>query len=339
VTSQVDREVMNSRDRDVGSDVDGGIIGEQVVDMTSEFTSPDYQLDDTLRMNHLQALGTHNSYHLASEIDVLPWRYSHLPLNEQLEQQGVRQFELDIYERDQVFKVFHFERLDQNTTCETLEACLESMKNWSDQHPFHHPLLVLLEVKDIERSSSGAVDEIERLLTEVWGENRLLTPRLVQRQYSTLRTGLETEGWPSLGEVRGRLLAVLHEGGALRDALIESEDGLRSRLLFPDAYGDLNAPYAAYHSINDPIASFEHIQQVVNAGHLVRTRSDVDGIQLRDLDYTRGEQALLSGAHWISTDYPRPPQEAEYGFVIPEGTPSRCNPLTAPHGCESQQIE
>ena len=298
-----------------------------------------YQLDDTLRVNHLQALGTHNSYHLASEIDILPWRYSHLPLDEQLEEQGVRQFELDIYEVGGEFKVYHIERLDPNTTCETLRDCLEVMSVWSARRSTHHPLLVLLEVKSIERSAGEAVRVIEMMIEETWGRSRVLTPNLVQRGYSTLREGLEAEGWPHLGEVRGRLLAVLHSGGALREALLTADGGLEDRLLFPDAYGDLSAPFAAYHSMNDPISGFERIQDVVRAGHLVRTRSDVDGEAYRDLDYTRADLALMSGAHWISTDYPRAPQEGEYGFVIPEGTPSRCNPLTAPPACSPDQIE
>ena len=84
-----------------------------------------YPLDDLLKVNHLQALGTHNSYHLASEITILPWRYNHLPLDQQLGQQGIRQFELDIYDEAGTLNVYHIERLDQNTNCETLD---ESVK-------------------------------------------------------------------------------------------------------------------------------------------------------------------------------------------------------------------
>ena len=307
----------------------GGETGEQ----------RNYQLDDILRVNHIQALGTHNSYHLASEIDILPWRYSHLPLDKQLEDQGVRQFELDIYEVEGELKIYHIERLDPKTNCETLRSCLEVMSIWSMRQSAHHPLLVLLEVKSIERSAEETIRAIEMVLEETWGRGRILTPNLIQRGYPTLREGLEAEGWPHLGEVRGRLLAVLHSGGALRAALLNAEGDLGDRLLFPDAYGDLSAPFAAYHSMNDPISGFDRIQEVVRAGHLVRTRSDVDGAAYRDLDYTRADRALSSGAHWISTDYPQSPQESEYGFVIPKGVPSRCNPLTAPSVCSSDQIE
>ena len=61
------------------------------------YPPPSYPNDDRIRVNHLQALGTHNSYHLAPDVDFRPWNYSHLPLDGQLSMQGVRQFELDIF--------------------------------------------------------------------------------------------------------------------------------------------------------------------------------------------------------------------------------------------------
>lgn len=73
-----------------------------------------YPLDDVLRLNHAQVLGSHNSYHiepddllneafalylgtaagtaLANSLD-----YTHLPLPEQFGEQGVRQIELDVF--------------------------------------------------------------------------------------------------------------------------------------------------------------------------------------------------------------------------------------------------
>ncbi|HUF34152.1 MAG TPA: Ca2+-dependent phosphoinositide-specific phospholipase C, partial [Acidimicrobiales bacterium] len=67
-----------------------------------------------LRMNHVQARGTHNSYHRdpmfpGREHSEIGWDYSHRPLAHQLEHQGVRQVELDIHYnwvRDD-FEVYH----------------------------------------------------------------------------------------------------------------------------------------------------------------------------------------------------------------------------------------
>jgi hypothetical protein len=63
---------------------------------------------EALRLNQIQAIGSHNSYHLAppaallntlrrfsSEVDA--WNYSHPPLGVQLRDFGLRQFELDVF--------------------------------------------------------------------------------------------------------------------------------------------------------------------------------------------------------------------------------------------------
>jgi hypothetical protein len=64
---------------------------------------------DEPRLNHFQAIGSHNSYHLAPPAKVLSamsqlpkeaaeaWNYSHPPLVRQLGEVGLRQIELDVY--------------------------------------------------------------------------------------------------------------------------------------------------------------------------------------------------------------------------------------------------
>ena len=91
--------------------------------------------------------------------------------------------------------------------------------------------------------------------------------------------------------------------------------------------------------MNDPITYAQEIRSAVHAGHMIRTRSDVDSEQFLTLDYTRAHAALESGAHAISTDYPSAPMTDSYGVIIPEGSPSRCNPLTAPPECRSNLLE
>ena len=63
---------------------------------------------DDLRLNQIQVIGTHNSYHVAPSSALMTmfagvakeWQYTHRPLGEQLEQLGVRQFELDVFADD-----------------------------------------------------------------------------------------------------------------------------------------------------------------------------------------------------------------------------------------------
>jgi len=92
---------------------------------------------------------------------------------------------------------------------------------------------------------------------------------------------------------------------------------------------------AAFTVLNDPIADGDRIRELVAMGYLVRTRTDADTAEARSGDTTRREAAFDSGAQIISTDYevedPRWP-----GFVtdLPGDGPARCNPVSAPDGCE-----
>lgn len=146
-----------------------------------------YPLDDVLRMSDVQAVGTHNSFHLRppeplfAEIEKrLPpaaeaWDYSNRPLQEQFEDLGIRQIELDVYadpdgglfanragwkavnmdpasglpELDEPgLKVLHLPDIDFETTCLTFVACLREVRAFSKAHPSHFPIMVLVEAKE-----------------------------------------------------------------------------------------------------------------------------------------------------------------------------------------------
>ncbi len=58
----------------------------------------EYPQDSQLAFQHIQAKGSHNSYHIESTSGTIPeWEYTHQPLGIQLATQGVRQLELDLY--------------------------------------------------------------------------------------------------------------------------------------------------------------------------------------------------------------------------------------------------
>lgn len=299
--------------------------------------------DDTLRLHHIQAVGTHNSYHSDRVFERPEWDYYHLPLWQQAAFQGVRQFELDLYWNDdeQRFDVLHIPAIDPISSCPTLRGCLWSQRVWSDSAPGHHPIVTLLELKSGEDDDDAVVrarlDALEDALLDVWGRERLLTPDDVRGEADTLRDALEPDGWPPIAGLRGRSLYVLHAGGRWREVYTEGGQDIPGALIFQDAYGDLTVPYAAIHSVNNPYDG--RLADVVGAGHLVRTRADGDVVEPAAGDTTQRDQALASGAHFISTDFPEPHPETGYVVELPEGEPSRCNPVTAPADCLSSWIE
>lgn len=301
-----------------------------------------YPLDDVLTFHDVKALGTHNSYHLRTEGVARPeWDYDHLPLDEQLGQQGVRQLELDVNwnAETELFEVYHVGVLDQNTTCWLLTECLDTMKAWSDAHLAHHPLFTLLELKTGDDADRDAVlAELDAEVRGVWGD-RLITPDDVQGDAASVSAAVAGEGWPTLGELRGKALFVLHDLGEWRDAYTEGGTTTAGRALFPDGGGDLSLAVGAVDTMNDPVGDFDRIAEVVAAGHLVRTRADSDGEEARSGDTTHRDAALASAAHFVSTDFPAPAPDTGYVVAIPGGTPSACNAATAPPECTSEAVE
>ena len=138
-----------------------------------------------LRLNEIQVLASHNSYHVEPEptlLDALKaflgapadgFEYTHRPLAEQFDA-GVRQVELDVFADDPAggryaqpklvpalglapvdpalaqpgLKVFHVQEVDYRSTCPTFVDCLTQVRDWSDAHPDHLPITIQIEAKD-----------------------------------------------------------------------------------------------------------------------------------------------------------------------------------------------
>ncbi|WP_327351194.1 phosphatidylinositol-specific phospholipase C1-like protein [Streptomyces sp. NBC_01304] len=137
-----------------------------------------------LRINQLQTMATHNSYHrevsfkevqiqMQQDPGAATLQYSHASLPVQLERQRVRGIELDVFPDPQGglyanplirkvaglpaltdpdwkkpgFKVMHWGDFDYNTTCVTLAGCLRQVKQWSDAHGGPVTVPILMELK------------------------------------------------------------------------------------------------------------------------------------------------------------------------------------------------
>src|SRR5690606_6563602 len=211
--------------------------------------------DETLRINHLQVKATHNSYHVASSDGTIPdWSYTHAPLDVQLGEQGVRGVELDLHwdaEAERI-EVMHVPLLDAQTTCATLRECLETLRDWSDAHPGHHPIFVQLEPKTSFDAEGVAawLDAIDEEIRAVMPPELLVTPDDVRGDAASLAEALAARGWPTLGASRGRFLFSFDCSRELALAYAGPEGRLEGRVMFPDSEeGD---PFAGFMVVNTP---------------------------------------------------------------------------------------
>lgn len=295
-----------------------------------------YPRDGELRLTHMQVKATHNSYHVETPGNTLPdWKYTMPPLDVQLTRDGVRSFELDLHFQGDAgpIEVHHLPLLDETTTCATLVACLTTLKTWSDAHPAHQPLYVQLEMKSgvNTKNAEAFFAAIDAEILSVWPRSRVVTPDDVRGDAATLREALATRGWPTLGALRQKILFGFDESGPLRELYTRGGAGLDGRLAFIDS-GPADA-FAGVAIVNDARDSAA-IDAALAAGMLVRVFGAAVGDEPRD-----NVDALGSGAQVLSTDYPGAEPEPARTLTIPGGTPSRCNPRTAPPGCAAEDIE
>jgi hypothetical protein len=349
-----------------------------------------YPHDDELRLNHFQVLASHNSYHVQADPPVFQaiadfsqaladsLEYTHVPLREQFETQGIRAIELDVFAdplgglfasplglREQTgdpnstipemetpgLKVLHVQDIDYQTTCRRFVDCLETVKAWSDEHPLHMPLMVQIEAKDdvIPNGLGG----FEFVVPVPFGAAEL------DSIDAEIRSVFPPEQLITPDDVRGThdtLAEAIRTDGwptlaasrgkvlftldneGRRRLYLQGHPSLRGRVLFTPASPDDDD--AAFLKLNDPIADFAEIQQAVADGFVVRTRADGDTDEARTNTTTQRDKAIESGAQWVSTDYPVPdPDFTPYMVDIPDGVPARCNPISAPSSCAATDIE
>jgi len=351
---------------------------------------------DSVPINHIQVIGTHNSYRKAMDpgimrtmrlLDSFFWcgpspasqlQYSHVPIAEQLGVYGMRSLEIDIhhdpeggryyYRRGNFLgwkkadsgveelkkpghKVFHIADVDYNTHHYTFRDVLFEVKKWSDRNPRHLPIYVLVEPKE-----DGPGDHVKAFglvptlkfdslawamadddIRAVFGENmrQVFTPDELRGKYASLREAVMKRGWPKLGDMRGRIVFIIHGHVRHADKYAEHHPSFRGRPMFVQSKADRE--HAAFIKLDNPFepAVTEHVQ----LGFMVRTRTDTPGHEARRNDTSMREAAFQSGAQILSTDYYRPdPRLSDFQVKFPERTVAKLNFL-GPSGQEVQHWE
>ncbi|GIV34411.1 MAG: hypothetical protein KatS3mg031_1946 [Chitinophagales bacterium] len=358
---------------------------------------------DSLRLNQIQVIGSHNSYRIrttdaifnflqsvkplltASGLNPDELDYTHLPLPEQFSDYGIRQIELDIfydpdggrfYNRggnqlvqlpvesgipelnEPGFKVLHIPDVDYETHYFTFKQALQAVKDWSETHPRHIPIFILIETKETGLPVSipflnvaevlpfdvNAMNAIDEEIREVFGAEleKVITPDDVRDTFPTLRDAITKRGWPTLAESRGKVIFLLNNGGTVKDNYLQGHPGLQGRILFVNSGTD--QPESAFIMQNNPHDT--RIELWVTQGFIVRTRADDGTYEARTGDTSKRDRALASGAQLISTDYYRPDPRyltdtawTDYQVSFAGYAPARLNPVSGPKNFDGGPLE
>lgn len=312
-------------------------------------------------LNQFQAIGSHNSYKKPLSDVVQQWleqqypllaqqiTYSHPPLLTQLEW-GLRQLEIDVVADPQGgyyahpwaedffqvsllspaqrqalqspgFKVLHIPGLDMASDCVAFADCLSMLRQWSDAHANHFPIMILLNAKEnqpdfVKQPAPVPFDNqqylaLDQAIISGLGRQKVFTPDDLRQGESALRTAVIQQGWPDLNELLGKFLFVFDANPKQAERYRLNHPSLQGRSMF--ASFPMSEDEAAIMVANDPIAQLQQIQRWVEFGFLVRTRADADFTATDKQKSEQFEAAKASGAQWISTDfYPGSPQRSTH---------------------------
>jgi len=293
----------------------------------------------------------------ASKID-----YAHIGVVEQLDI-GLRNLEIDVYSDSKGgkyahprgldwakgqapfdaagemnapgFKVFHVQDLDFRSDFLTLKGGLEKLKNWSDAHPDHTPVFITLEPKDNKMKGEGytdpepftaeTFDQLDQVILNTLGENKVIRPDQVRGEYKTLETAVLKNNWPKLKEARGKFLFILDQKGEKMELYIKGHPSLKGRVLFANAAA--GRPEAGMMIINN--SKDPEIPQLIKKGYIIRTRADANTQEARANDLSNFNSACESGAQIITTDYYQKSTHFKSNYVVSfdGGTYFRLNPF------------
>jgi hypothetical protein len=291
-------------------------------------------LGDRLRLNQIQVRGTHNSYHLRPIGNpYIWWQYDMPPLAGQFDDDGIRAIELDVHAANGAFEVHHIDGEDPRSTCPLFTDCLGQIVAWSAAHPSHLPIVIFLELKSAWRLAD--ILAMESLARAAVPAAMLFKPDdLTAGRYDTVLDAIRNEGWPTLGQMRGKILFSLMAYQPLPYYYTYEGQNLHGRAFFISATNP-ESPHAVILTLDSSLDQEQQIHDAVQQGFLVRTRADDYPGKTSDPDASF-RAALRSGAHLVMTDYPTSSTfYVGYSSVIPGGAPARCNPVSAPADCAS----
>jgi hypothetical protein len=299
-------------------------------------------------------------------------KYDHPPFDVQLDS-GIRSLEMDVYYdptgnrfnkpagyeilnkmsvsdlapyqneglEEPGFKMLHIADFDFRSHYPTFRGGLIALKEWSDRHPTHLPIFIMVEAKDkgiaifpnsaeVLPFDEKAFDKLDAEVLDVLGKEKLITPDDVRGEYATLRDAVHAGNWPTVKISRGKFIFLLLPATAgmnLESAYVKNRPNLEKRVMFVQS-----APsdtFASFILLDNALVRQQDIQNFVKQGYIVRSRSDIETYEAKINDHSRADAAFNSGAQIISTDFFRPGNgyNTSYFVQLPGGMPARPNPV------------
>jgi Phosphoinositide phospholipase C, Ca2+-dependent len=205
------------------------------------------------------------------------------------------------------FKVLHAFGVDQASTCSSFSECLGLVRVWSDAHPDAYPITLFVELKYTFEIDGQPLPVPTPLTPFTVADLAVLDDAIESAlgdrliRYSDVQSN---HSFPTVGDARGKVMVVAdfnqdnHPLAEHYQSTVESHN----RPMFVGTVTQTLRPSPRFDIFNDPTSP--ELKASIEAGNLVRTRSDSDTAEARmGGTNDRRDLAFSSGAHYIQTDY------------------------------------
>ncbi len=314
------------------------------------------------------------------------WDYTHATLEKQFDNFKIRSIELDIYhdphggqfyyqkgnslaglnDTSKIpellspgFKILHIPDVDYMTNYYTFKDALIHIENWSDAHPNHFPVFIMIELKTETLKDAlpasvftaslpftkNALDSIDLEIKQIFGDGltKVITPDNLRGNFATINEAVKAGKWPTIGESRGKVCFILMTSSQQEQDYLSGHDNLNGRAAF--IFSSAGKPEAAFLKYDDAVVNLDTIKKYVSEGYFIRTRADAGTWEARSGDYNPMNKAFESGAQLVSTDYYKPDYRCDtsstwtcYSVQFPGGNTAVVNPVCGPKNAENKNL-
>jgi hypothetical protein len=208
----------------------------------------------TYALNHVQLSGSHNTYDKGNQYEYL----SNALLND------VQAVEIDVWTNFGSWRVSHNKPLANVNNCpksgqagqprnQDLRSCVDNIAIYHRTHPGHPLIIVKLEMKN-GFSNNAEPHDLDNLIADIQGGGRaariperdLYTPLMLMCKiggpscrgatYPTPEAALAAKSWPTLNELRGKVMFLVTPGTVSPNAPYDYAEALangKARLAWP----------------------------------------------------------------------------------------------------------
>lgn len=104
-----------------------------------------------------------------------------------------------------------FQKGNKNCAGGSLKVCFTEIEEWIRKNPDHDALTVYIDKKEGwgSRRSRRQPADLDNLISSVFSEDKIYSPRKVLQENENLRSSVQTCKWPSAEELKGKIIFVI----------------------------------------------------------------------------------------------------------------------------------